>query len=305
MTDKPTVCIVGSINMDLTVSAKNMPVKGETILGDDFFTNPGGKGANQAVAAARMGASVNFIGAVGDDTFGKTVTDNLKREGVHTEGITTVPDTPTGIANIILSERDNRIIVVSGANNQVTPQLVEEKRKLIEQSDIVLLQLEIPISTIEFTVRIAGEAGVPVMLNPAPFQQLKKSVLCNVSYLTPNELEDDELQKSPFYKQIETGIITTKGEQGAAFTEDGNRQLIAGHHVDVVDTTGAGDTFNGALATEIARGKKLHQAIHTANAAAALSVTKIGAQNGMPTRKQVEEFLQEDEHHEKIRHSES
>ncbi|WP_077328834.1 ribokinase [Virgibacillus siamensis] len=296
MKDKPTVCIVGSINMDLTVSVGKMPVKGETTLGDEFFTNPGGKGANQAVAAARMGAAVNFIGAVGDDPFGKTVTDNLKNEGIDTEGIISVPDTATGIANIILSERDNRIIVVSGANNHVTPELVESKRTLIEQSDIVLLQLEIPINTIETTVQIAREAGVPVMLNPAPFQQLNESVLHRVTYLTPNELEARELQNSSLVDQLAGKIVTTKGHDGVAFTENGTPQQIAGHEVEAVDTTGAGDTFNGALATEIARGENLHQAILVANAAAAISVTKIGAQHGMPTRNEVEAFLEEGEH---------
>lgn len=293
MSSKPNVCIVGSINMDLTVKTDKMPQQGETVLGDTFFTNPGGKGANQAVAAARMGANVNFIGAVGDDSFGQTLRQNLISEGIGIDGVETISDEATGTATIILSENDNRIIVASGANNRVTPELVMKHSDLIKNSDMVLLQLEVPMETNVSTAEFAETNGVPVILNPAPFQPLPENVLKSTRYLTPNEIELASMKEDPLFESIQRKLIVTRGDKGVSFVENGTERDISGYHVHVTDTTGAGDTFNGALAAELAGDAKLSDAVTTANAAAALSVTKIGAQIGMPTKQDVQNFLRE------------
>ncbi|TFJ94195.1 ribokinase [Lentibacillus salicampi] len=291
MNTKPNVCIVGSINMDLTVITDKMPMQGETVLGDKFFTSPGGKGANQAVAAARMGANVNFIGAVGDDSFGPTLRQNLANEGVETKGIETMSDEATGTATIILSESDNRIIVAPGANNRVTPELVMQHSDLIKNSDVVLLQLEIPMETIMAVTELAEANKVPVILNPAPFQPLPEEVLKNTAYLTPNEIELASMKEDPLFESIQEKLIVTRGDKGISFAENGAEREISGHSVQVTDTTGAGDTFNGALAAELAGGAELSDALVMANAAAALSVSKTGAQGGMPTKQDIQEFL--------------
>ncbi|GAB3049811.1 ribokinase [Virgibacillus ainsalahensis] len=291
MTAKSNVCVVGSINMDLTVTTDKMPMQGETVIGDAFFTNPGGKGANQAVAAARIGSNVRFIGAVGEDSFGETLRQNLTSEGIETEGIETISDVATGTATIILSENDNRIIVASGANNHVTPELVRRHRALIKNSDIVLLQLEVPMETIASTMEAAQENGVPVILNPAPFQPLPENVLKGAAYLTPNEIELASMKEDPSYASIQEKLIVTRGDKGVSFVDNGTDRDIGGHRVPVTDTTGAGDTFNGALAAELAGGVALDEAVTAANAAAALSVSKMGAQGGMPVKREIQEFL--------------
>lgn len=293
MAKQPSVCVVGSINMDLTVTTKTMPMQGETVLGDDFFTYPGGKGANQAVAAARVGSNVNFVGAVGDDPFGKTLLEHLENESINVEGVATVSSAATGIANIILSENDNRIIVASGANLLVTPELVERNLELIKQSDMVLLQLEVPMETVLFTLEAASIYNIPVIVNPAPYQPLPDAVLEKASYLTPNELEVESMKKDPLFEKIQEKVIVTQGNKGVQFFENSERKHMQSYSVDVQDTTGAGDTFNGVLATELARGSAVRKAIQLANAAAALSVTKVGAQGGMPAKDEVEKFLLE------------
>lgn len=293
--NKPSVCIIGSINMDMTVTTDKMPEQGETVLGNRFFTNPGGKGANQAVAAARMGATVHFIGAIGNDSIGETLLENFRNESIHTKGIETVSNESTGTATIILSENDNRIIVASGANNHVTPELVAKHADLIKTSDIVLLQLEIPMKTIEFTMDVATSNGVPVILNPAPFQILPEKVQEHATYMTPNEIEHASIEKGPLIDDLQKKLIVTRGEQGVSFNEEGFCKKNPGHMMEVRDTTGAGDTFNGALAAELAAGAEMNEAIKLANAAAALSVTKIGAQSGMPIKQDVQEFLRKKE----------
>ncbi len=217
----------------------------------------------------------------------------MKNEQIRTEGIDTIAETSTGTATIILSDQDNRIIVAPGANNLVTPELVKRHRDLIAGSDIVLLQLEVPMETIVAVVEAAAEIGVPVILNPAPYQKLPESVLKGCAWLTPNELEAAAFAEDPLYETIREKLIITRGASGASFTENGRERHVAGYDMSVMDTTGAGDTFNGALAAELARGTAPDEAIRTANAAAALSVTKVGAQGGMPEKQAVEAFLQE------------
>lgn len=293
MNHPPIVTVVGSINMDLTVTTKKIPDKGETILGESFSTLPGGKGANQAVAAARLGAKVNMIGAVGDDAFGKSLLDNLKDEGINTQGISREKSASSGIATILVSDNDNRIIVAPGANYHVTSSLVALQKELILQSDVVLLQLEIPIETVEFTTRLCEEKNIPVIINPAPYQDLPMSVIEMASYLTPNELEAEEMLRINKLDSIKEKLIITKGSNGVGLYPNGQEVVIPSFAVEVEDTTGAGDTFNGAFAVKIGRGASIEEAIRYANAAAALSVTKFGAQGGMPTIEQVESFLQE------------
>lgn len=294
MTNKPNICVIGSINMDLTIMTEKVPKKGETVLGKNFATYPGGKGANQAVAAARLGANVAMIGAVGDDIFGKTLLSHLETEGIHSKGIKVVPSVETGIANIILSKNDNRIIVAAGANQWVTPALVEKHRDLIQKSDVIVLQFEIPMETILYTIRIAKEYGVKTIVNPAPYQQLPKEVLIGATYLTPNEIEVASMKKDPLFESVQDKMIITVGDKGVQIMDkDGQVETIPAYQVEVKDTTGAGDTFNGAFATQLGKGKNIRDSVSFANAAAALSVTKTGAQNGIPFVDEVEQFLLE------------
>ena len=290
MKKQPRVCVVGSINMDLVTTTKKMPEQGETILGEDFATYPGGKGANQAIAAARLGADVYMIGAVGDDAFGRTLRTHFEKEGVLSNGIEAFGDISTGIATIILSENDNRIIVAAGANKEVTPDYIESKLEIILNSDIILLQFEIPMETIEYVVNVADEHHIPVIVNPAPFHTMPENLLQGATYFTPNEIELLAMSKMASFDSVREKMIVTKGEKGVQFWKDGEK-TVDSHKVPVKDTTGAGDTFNGALAVELAAGKPLEEAVKLANASAALSITKLGAQGGMPTRSEVEHFL--------------
>ena len=284
---KTKITVVGSINLDMVTTAERLPDQGETMMGQGFETAPGGKGANQAVAAARLGADVTLIGCVGDDPFGQLLLSNLKKEGVSVTGVEPVTDTSTGVATILVTDNDNRIIVTPGANNHVTPAYVQHYLSLINQSDIVVLQLEIPIETIQYVTAYCKAHNITVILNPAPIQALPQEILNNVTYVTPNETEAQALN----IKQQQ--LITTLGAQGVKYDDDGKTVVIPGFSVNVVDTTGAGDTFNGALAVCLAEGKSLKQAIRFANAAAALSVQTFGAQGGMPTREAVNKLLSE------------
>ncbi|API91602.1 ribokinase [Virgibacillus pantothenticus] len=293
MGHNPKICVVGSINMDLTIETTKLPQQGETVLGQSFALYPGGKGANQAVAAARLGAKVHMIGAVGKDEFGKLLTEQLQREGIHTQGIILSDQKSTGVANIILSEDDNRIIVAPGANYAVVPEVIEQQEEVIRQSDMVLLQLEIPLSTVLYTVKKANQYHIPVVVNPAPYQQLPEELLQNATYFTPNEIEAAAMEEEPLYNSIREKMIVTMGSEGVCFYEHGNKTKIKSFTVDVKDTTGAGDTFNGALVTQLARGNSMSQSINFANAAAALSIMKTGAQEGMPTLDMVHKFIHE------------
>ncbi|MFC2947038.1 ribokinase [Virgibacillus sediminis] len=294
MSRKNKVCVVGSINMDLAVNAERMPEQGETILGEGFAMSPGGKGANQAVAAARMGAEVEMIGAVGDDSFGRLLVSGLRDEGIRTEGVRTMPGTATGTATIILSGGDNRIIVAPGANQQVSPELVRTQKEKIAGSSVLLLQLEIPIEAVTAAAEIASDHHVPIILNPAPYQKVPGELVEAASYITPNVVEDMAMRQESFYSRIEHKLILTKGEEGAAYSAKGKMETIPSYQVDVKDTTGAGDTFNGVLAARLAAGESIPDAVAASNAAAALSVTKTGAQAGMPTRAELEQFLKKE-----------
>ncbi|MCA0984260.1 ribokinase [Halobacillus yeomjeoni] len=289
---KPKVTVVGSINMDLTVSTPVIPKQGETVLGDRFATYPGGKGANQAVAASRLGADVRLVGAVGEDAFGDELARHLESEGIGLSGLTKLPEVSTGTATIILCEQDNRIIVAPGANAEVTPEYVESMRALIKDSDILLVQLEIPIETIRKVAELAEEYQIPLVVNPAPYHDLPKEVLEIATFLTPNESEAVLLNEA-LDADFQNKCVTTKGALGVEVTLNGEKVIVPGYRVPVEDTTGAGDTFNGALVTRIALGYSLEEAVQFSNAAAALSITKEGAQSGMPTKKEVEMLIEE------------
>ncbi|MCA0972145.1 ribokinase [Halobacillus litoralis] len=279
------VTIIGSINMDLTVTTDRVPDQGETVLGKKFATYPGGKGANQAVASARLGADVHMIGAVGHDPFGTDLKAHLLNEGVDVTHVSTIQEASTGTATIIVCDNDNRIIVAPGANAYVTPEYMKGCEALLKESDMLLVQLEIPIETVEWIAGFARAHHIPLIVNPAPIQPLPESIVEGASFFTPNEREAESLQVK------EEKLITTLGAQGVSFTVNGNKKIVEGFSVEVRDTTGAGDTFNGALATLLASGSGLEEACLKANVAAALSVQKEGAQGGMPTLEEVEAFI--------------
>ncbi|KAB8129896.1 ribokinase [Gracilibacillus oryzae] len=284
---KPKITVIGSINMDLVTSTEIFPEKGETVRGTTFETQPGGKGANQAVAAARLGADVQMIGCVGDDAFGEELLTVLQKEKINVDSVSTIPETSSGLANIILTEKDNRIIFISGANEHVTPAFVSTHKEQILDSEIVVIQFEIPKETIEYCLAMCSENNIPVIVNPAPAMQLSDEAWEKATYITPNESERAQL----FGDEYEEKMMITKGEAGVEFIEAGIKTNIPGHQVEVLDTTGAGDTFNGALAAQLAQGSSLREALTFANAAAALSVQKLGAQSGMPTAEEVDQFL--------------
>lgn len=277
--------------MDLVTSVKKVPIAGETVMGEAFATMPGGKGANQAVAAARLGAEVSMIGCLGSDYLGDGLLEVLKKEGIRTEAVKRVEGS-SGTASIILSEGDNRIIVVPGANHEMTPQWIEENRKVIEDSDLLLVQLEIPLNCVQIALEIAKAANVITILNPAPMTKLPAEIIQLADYITPNEHEYQTLSEEFSIAELSSKLIITMGDEGVLFYEDGKEVRIPAFNVPVVDTTGAGDTFNGALGVAICEQLGLKEAIRFANRAAALSITQIGAQNGMPTKKMIRQFFE-------------
>lgn len=275
--------------MDLITVSDKVADSGETVAGKDFRTMFGGKGANQAVAAAKLGADVSIIGKIGDDAFGSEMIRNFETNGVDTSGIAIEENTPSGIANIIVSDKDNRIIIIAGANGKVDRAHVDDYTSVIKDSDIVLIQFEIPMDTIRHTLDICKKEDVPVIINPAPVTELESEYFEAAAYITPNEHERIQL-----FKMREDGLpeyheklITTQGAKGASYFKDGREIMIPPKSVDVVDTTGAGDTFNSAFAVGIAEGMTVENAIYFANEAAGLAVRKLGAQSGMPEREEI------------------
>ncbi|WP_375346525.1 ribokinase [Priestia megaterium] len=289
------VTVIGSSSMDLVVTSNIRPGAGETVLGESFKTVPGGKGANQAVAAARLGADVSMIGCVGEDHYGKAILENFKSNGVSVNNVKPVTYLDSGTAHIILAEGDNSIVVVKGANDYITPDYVEKAKEKIKEADIVLIQQEIPEETVEYVAQLCQELKVPLLLNPAPARPLKAEVIEQVSYITPNEHEAELLfegkEKEEVLKQYPNKLFITEGKQGVRYFNGEKEVLVPSYQVETIDTTGAGDTFNAALAVALAEGMGFEKGIQFANRAASLSVTKFGAQGGMPTRKEVEESL--------------
>ncbi|QWU43601.1 MULTISPECIES: ribokinase [Bacillus] len=291
----PNIAVVGSISMDLVAVSKIRPKAGETVIGEAFHTIPGGKGANQAVAAARLGANVAMVGAVGNDDYGTVVRKNLENERVFIDYVVPVTDRTTGIAHIVLAEEDNSIVVVQGANALVNESIVDRSKDLLVKADMVVLQLEIPLETVKYVLAICEEHTIPVMLNPAPAQVLSEDILEKATYITPNEhecrivLDDFTSPIEDLLAKYPNKLLMTEGSNGVRFHNGTEVVQVSSIAVDVVDTTGAGDTFNGALAVALSEGETLQKAIRFANIAGGLSVTKLGAQGGMPTRDRVRE----------------
>lgn len=289
------IAVIGSCNVDLTVEAERRPGAGETVMGKRLIVSPGGKGANQAVAASRLGADVYMVGCIADDSHGEIIMKALKDSHVKTDYIYTKTGTSTGTAHITLAEGDNSIIVVKGANAMVGKEEVDKAWDVISSAELVLLQYEIPMETIGYIIKRCAEAGVKVLLNPAPFTDTPEEWIRDAAFVTPNEHEAKLMfsgkSREEVLKDYPGKVIMTLGSEGVAYGDGDKAVVVPGFKVKAVDTTGAGDTFNGAFAVAVSEGKNLTEAVRFANAAAALSVQKIGAQGGMPWRHEVEEML--------------
>ncbi|AZV61952.1 ribokinase [Peribacillus frigoritolerans] len=286
------IAVVGSSSMDLVVTSAKRPMAGETVLGESFITVPGGKGANQAVAAARLGAEVSMVGCVGDDVYGEIILDNLKKNHVNTKYVEPVTGSASGTAHITLSEGDNSIIVVKGANDSITPEYVQKAKKVIEESDIVLVQQEIPEETVEYLADLCNMLQKRLLLNPAPARKLSEAVIQQASFLTPNEHEFEILfdgrDRTEVLTEYPNKLFITEGKNGVRYFDGHEEKVVPSFEVEAVDTTGAGDTFNAAFAVAVAEGKSFDESLLFANRAASISVTKLGAQGGMPQRLEVE-----------------
>jgi ribokinase len=299
------VVVVGSINTDMVVRAPRLPRAGETVLGGDFRQVAGGKGANQAVAAARAGAAVALVGCVGDDHRGRDAIEGLRREGVDIAQIHCLSDLASGVALIVVDDDgQNCIAVASGANARLTPAMVRNAEPLLAAAKVVLVQLEVPLDAVVETATIASGHGARFILDPAPARLLPDSLWPCLAVITPNETEAagltaDETGDSTDAQVVagvllERGVasaLLTRGEAGVLVATRQTRTVIAGHAVAAVDTTAAGDTFAGALAARIAEGADLVDAARFANAAAAVSVTRRGAQPSLPTRDEITRML--------------
>ena len=302
MTDEPKILVVGSINMDLVVRSPHMPVPGETVLGESFATSPGGKGANQAVAAARLGAHCCFLGRVGDDEFGRELLANLRAEKIDCTNVIATADVATGVAMIVVDSRgENSIVVASGANYRLTPDDVFGRSRAFEEADAVVLQLELPLPTVRAAIDLAKRHGCKVILDPAPAPSRLPAALCEVDVISPNVTEaelltgsktgEERADKNIALDLIARGALAAVLKLGArgsmVVTADGHMARIPAYDVNIVDTTGAGDAFTAALAVSVARGEDLRTAARLANAAGALACTKLGAQSAMPTAAEV------------------
>ena len=303
-TQNPKVVVVGSFNMDLVVKAGRRPQTGETLMGEEFGMFIGGKGSNQAIAAARLGTDVTMIGRLGTDLFGDTLMTAHAEESICTDYVIRDTEVGTGIASISIdADGDNSIVLVPQANMRLTVADIERASESIAAADVLLLQLEVPIAASQRAAEIAKSNGATVVLNPAPAQELPDDFLAQVDILTPNEVETESLSGVKVSTAADaeraakvlldkglSAVILTLGERGALLlTPDLTRQVPA-YTVEVVDTTAAGDAFCGALATGLAQGENLVDAVAFANAAGALAVTVLGAAPSMPTATQVEAF---------------
>ena len=295
------ILVIGSSNTDMVIKTEKMPVPGETILGGTFLMNPGGKGANQAVAAARLGGNVTFITKRGDDLFGKQAVGLFMREGIDIRYVVKDPELPSGVALITVdSSGENSIVVAPGSNGNLQPEDIPDKVFNAEKYRILLLQLEIPVLTVEFSVKNACEKGIKVILNPAPAQKLSDELLACTWLITPNETEAEiltgihinnnstaEEAALSLQKKGVKNVIITLGASGAFIKSAEFTGMVPGIKVEAVDTTAAGDVFNGALSVALAEGIELKDAVIFANKAASISVTRMGAQASAPYRNEI------------------
>jgi len=294
------IVVVGSLNMDLVVRAPRHPHVGETIIGSDFGTYPGGKGANQAVAAARMGGAVKMVGRVGHDDFGQALLRNVSDNGVDTTFILRDPHAATGVALITVDDAgQNTIVVASGANARLTPEDVARAESVFEGASVLMLQLETPLLAISRAIEIAQHHGLRVVLNPAPAQKIDAGLLAAVDYLIPNQTELALLAGvQPLEEAVAVlqgwgvpNLIVTLGEQGVLIAQGERQTHLPAHPVEVVDTTAAGDAFVGAFAVALTQGLSTQESAAWGNAAGALAVTRPGAQPSLPNRAELDEFL--------------
>lgn len=295
------IIVIGSSNTDMVVKTKRLPAKGETILGGTFLMNPGGKGANQAVAVARLGGNVRFISKVGNDLFGKQSIELYKSQGINTDYIFIDPDNPSGIALITVDDHgENCIVVASGTNAYLSIEDIEEARAVIGKGDIILMQLEIPLNTVEYISEMAENKGIKVILNPAPAQSLPSYLLKRLYILTPNKTEAELLtgirvtdwESAKKAADLINGkgvenVIITLGADGALLKDNSGYYMIETEKVNAIDTTAAGDTFNGALCVGLSENMPLPEAVRFACKAASISVTRMGAQSSIPYKKEL------------------
>jgi ribokinase len=296
------IVVVGSTNLDMVVKSPRIPRPGETVLGGQFSMVPGGKGANQAVGAARLGADVTFIARVGADLFGRQAAEQLEAEGIRTEFLVHDADAAHGVALILVDQQgENAIAVAPGANSRLTAEDVERAEGAVRECDVVLLQLEVPLAAVESAVTLGRRHGKRIILNPAPYRSLPDSLLAQIDILTPNETEAEMLlgggeaglsgiagTAEELLRRGVGSVIVTMGSEGVFVVQPEGQYHVAGRHVKVVDTTAAGDAFSAALAVALGEGAEFRAAVRWAVAAAALTVTRMGAQSSLPTRAEVE-----------------
>jgi len=299
------VVVVGSLNMDLVTRASRLPRAGETLIGQTFSTVPGGKGANQAVASARLGADVSMIGCVGTDAYGTQLREALRVEGIDCKAVSTV-DGSSGVALIVVDDSSqNAIVIVAGSNGELTPASLQAFDSVLQAADVIVCQLEVPMNTVGYALKRGRELGKTVILNPAPASApLPAEWYASIDYLIPNESEAGALSgvtvdsidsaKAAATQLIQAGagkVIITLGSQGALFTDGQGFEHLLAPKVRAVDTTAAGDTFVGGFAAALANGKSEAEAIRFGQVAAALSVTRAGAQPSIPTLHDVQGFV--------------
>lgn len=304
-TRRARIAVLGSINMDLMIRSAKLPLPGETVIAEAKVENPGGKGANQAVAAARMGAEVTMIGCVGDDSFAEELLQNLEIEGVQTQLVSRKRETTSGVAVVMVeTSGENAILVVPGANGLVGPAELEQARQVICDSDVLLMQLEVSVETVIAAAKIAREAGVSVILDPAPAPAHFPMELLDVDLICPNQSEAAALLGQsvglveaaaalvPELAQLgPRRAIITLADQGAVLFDGEYVETVAAFEVDAVDSTAAGDAFAAGLAVRLAEQADLKEAVRFASAAGALAASGVGAQSAMPTREQIETLL--------------
>ncbi|WP_308550282.1 ribokinase [uncultured Parabacteroides sp.] len=303
-TSRRQILVVGSSNTDMVIKAAHLPRPGETILGGTFFMNPGGKGANQAVAIARLGGSVTFICKTGSDIFGHQSQQLFEEEGINTSYVFSDSGNPSGVALITVDEKaENCIVVASGANANLLPSDLAKAEEAIEQADLILMQLEVPMETVCFVADIAWQKGKKVILNPAPAHPLPADLLRHLYLITPNETEAEMITGVKITDESSAGeaarllsemgvqhVIITLGSKGALIYSDGKAEIVPALKVEAVDTTAAGDVFNGALTVALSEGRSLKEAARFACKASAISVTRVGAQSSAPYRNEVDIF---------------
>ena len=304
MADRGIVAVFGSMNMDLSVACERMPRAGETVGGSGFITNAGGKGANQAVTVARLGGRVSFICKTGSDIFGHQANQLFNEEGIDTSYVFSDTKNPSGVALITVdTDAENCIVVAPGANAHLTPNDLKRSAEAVEAADIILLQLEIPMQTVEAAARMAYRLGKKVVLNPAPASKLSAGLLETLYAITPNETEaeaisgiritDERTAEEAARKIASMGVcnvIITLGAKGALVFDGAHCEIVPAYKTQAVDTTAAGDVFNGALVVALSEGRTLPEAVRFACKASAISVTRVGAQNSVPYRTEVDVF---------------